>query len=228
MPTHHAPYQHGYVLRSGRSGGPLGRAQLASAACPLDPRPHDPISSSRSAVDANPEIIMSLVAVGACYVDTILTYGSSPNHLSRLGDFSQPLTPIIRTPHYPSEDEKQRASGLSHRRGGNCPNTLEVLQQLTSTSSQPLSSHLIAVLPARSSFASQRIIAGLEPGVQLNRCIFRENLQEPASCYIIKSQATGSRTIVNFNELPDMTVDEFVERVDGLEPTPAWFHFEVS
>ncbi|KAJ5761035.1 pfkB family kinase [Penicillium odoratum] len=146
---------------------------------------------------------MSLIAIGACYVDTILS-----------------------TSHYPREDEKLRASNIVHRRGGNCPNSLEVLQQLTARAKEELALNLVTVLPAKSSVASQQILSGLEPHVQLKHSIYRERFQEPASCYIIKSQSTGSRTIVNYNELPDMTVEEFVRITDELVPRATWFHFE--
>ncbi|KAL4943889.1 hypothetical protein BDV06DRAFT_188923 [Aspergillus oleicola] len=148
---------------------------------------------------------MSLVAVGACYVDTILT-----------------------TPHYPGEDDKLRASNISRRRGGNCPNSLEVLQQLVSQSPAdartPL--NLIAILPAQSSNASREIRDAFEPRVSLHHCIYRENFQEPASSYIMKSQESGSRTIVNYNELPEMKVDEFVGIADKLGTNAGWYHFE--
>ncbi|KAJ5676079.1 hypothetical protein N7462_008976 [Penicillium macrosclerotiorum] len=146
-----------------------------------------------------------LVAIGACYIDTILT-----------------------TPYYPEEDEKLRASNVSRRRGGNCPNTLEVLQQVIShaSSERALALKLVSVLPAKSSVASQQIISALAPGVNLDHCIYRENFTEPASCYIIKSQSTGSRTIVNYNELPEMTVEEFMTIADEIGPQTSWFHFE--
>ncbi|KAL3485421.1 Ribokinase-like protein [Aspergillus germanicus] len=148
---------------------------------------------------------MSLVAVGACYVDTILT-----------------------TPFYPGEDDKLRATSISRRRGGNCPNSLEVLQQLMAESSSdfqvPLT--LVAILPARSSVAAQQIRSVFEPHVSLEHCIYREEFGEPASSYIIKSQASGSRTIVNYNELPEMTLEEFKSIVDGLRNPVGWFHFE--
>ncbi|PYH49935.1 ketohexokinase [Aspergillus saccharolyticus JOP 1030-1] len=148
---------------------------------------------------------MSLVAIGACYLDTILT-----------------------TPHYPGEDEKLRASNICRRRGGNCPNTLEVLQQLVAHGSSPaeLSLNLVAVLPARSSAASQQIQAAFEPHVRMDHCIYRDELTEPASSYIFKSQASGSRTIVNYNELPEMNVDEFVKIAEALGSNDSWFHFE--
>ncbi|KAL5336263.1 Ribokinase-like protein [Aspergillus crustosus] len=148
---------------------------------------------------------MSLVAVGACYVDTILT-----------------------TPHYPGEDEKLRASSISRRRGGNCPNTLEVLQQLVAqnTPNTRISLNLVAILPAQSSIVSKQIRETLEPHVSLRHCIYRENFEEPASSYIIKSQSSGSRTIVNYNELPETTLEEFVQVSDALGKEAAWYHFE--
>ncbi|PLB45259.1 pfkB family kinase [Aspergillus steynii IBT 23096] len=148
---------------------------------------------------------MSLVAVGACYVDTILT-----------------------TPHYPGEDDKLRASSISRRRGGNCPNSLEVLKQLTGqgASAAGVSLDLVAVLPAKSSIASQQIRSALEPRVRLDHCIYREEFNEPASSYIIKSQSSGSRTIVNYNELPEMTVNEFTQVADDRGSKAGWYHFE--
>ncbi|GAT27211.1 PfkB family kinase [Aspergillus luchuensis] len=147
---------------------------------------------------------MSLVAIGACYVDTILT-----------------------TPHYPGEDDKLRASSISRRRGGNCPNSLEVLKQLTTNdpSTTDVSLNLIAVLPAKTSTAAQEIQSAFKPHVDLSHCIFREAFNEPASSYIIKSELSGSRTIVNYNELPEMTVDEFTQ-IAGNLTNPTWFHFE--
>lgn len=65
--------------------------------------------------------------------------------------------------------------------------------------------------------------------VRLDNCIYREIFSEPASSYIIASQATCSRTIVNYNELPEMTRNEFATAVDPLRDVTdrPWFHFEV-
>lgn len=134
-----------------------------------------------------------------------------------------------RTSHYPGEDEKLRASSVARRRGGNCPNSLEVLQQLTQYA--PLGTEpsldLIAVLPSKASVASAQIRKAFEPRVRLSHCIYRESFTEPASSYIIKSQSSGSRTIVNYNELPEMTVEEFSQIADDLGSRASWFHFEV-
>ncbi|KAL2216218.1 Ribokinase-like protein [Thermoascus aurantiacus ATCC 26904] len=157
-----------------------------------------------------------IIAIGACYLDVILSVD-----------------------HYPAEDEKLRAASLVRRRGGNCPNTLEVLQQLIIESKKKRQQQqkilafpdlvLIAVLPAASSPASQFIRDSLAPAVDLTHCIYREEFTEPASSYIIKSRMTGSRTIVNYNELPELTAAEFgaaAERLDLGDGSARWFHFE--
>lgn len=85
----------------------------------------------------------------------------------------------------------------------------------------------MAILPAKSSVASQQIQSAFEPGVRLDRCIYREKFSEPASSYIIKSSGTGSRTIVNYNELPEISVDELKGSIDAVGAKTTWFHFEV-
>ncbi|KAK2809559.1 hypothetical protein FQN50_003612 [Emmonsiellopsis sp. PD_5] len=188
----------------------------------------------------------TLITIGACYLDTILTVS-----------------------HYPAEDEKLRATTLSRRRGGNTLNTLEVLQQLLLTPYHqhlaakhgrpaPINIYPIAVLPARWSPATQEIEASLQPqsqsslvkpnvavSVNLKHCIYREECSEPAASYIIKSVEAGTRTIVNYNGLREMGFWDFVCAVDRLgtdregkgkgdgdgdgdgdEDGGRWFHFE--
>ncbi|KAF2498590.1 Ribokinase-like protein [Lophium mytilinum] len=151
-----------------------------------------------------------VTAVGACYLDTILTL-----------------------PHYPPEDAKLRSTALTRRRGGNGPNTLEVLSQLSSGgvggSPSPLTLSLITTLPSRTSPATQTILDSL-PTIDLSHSLFRSAHQEPASCYVLRSAATGSRTIVNFNELPEMTAGELREKVREVggagDGERGWWHFE--
>ncbi|ETN43567.1 uncharacterized protein HMPREF1541_02726 [Cyphellophora europaea CBS 101466] len=161
-----------------------------------------------------------LVVVGACYLDTILT-----------------------VPHYPGEDEKLRATSISHRRGGNGPNTLEVLAQLLhhkipdntrhpTTIPQPASPrpslHLISTLPSKQSQAVSNIASSLDPTVDIDHSIFRESHTEPASSYIVRSSTSGSRTIVNYNDLPEMTEHDFQSAAEQLlsDAETWWFHFE--
>ncbi|EED18143.1 ketohexokinase, putative [Talaromyces stipitatus ATCC 10500] len=145
-----------------------------------------------------------LIMVGVCFVDTILSVD-----------------------HYPGEDEKMRASSVYRRRGGNCPNSLEVIQQLIDVAQSKLPLNLISVLPAIESASSRFIRQSLGPNVNCDACIYRHDSDEPASAYVISSQRTGSRTIVSYNGLPEMTLDEFsssVEKLGYMEKT--YFHFE--
>ncbi|KAK7965960.1 uncharacterized protein PG986_000237 [Apiospora aurea] len=154
----------------------------------------------------------NLVCVGACYLDTILS-----------------------VPRFPEEDSKLRATSLSVRRGGNCPNSLEVLQQLLKAQEQGQQSHkvrpyLISCLPSAEGPASARVRDSFGPDspVDFTRCIYREQHDQPASSYIIRSEATGTRTLVNYNDLPEMSVHEFQAAIEGLgRRNDMWVHFEV-
>jgi len=197
-----------------------------------------------------------LIAVGACAIDTIL-----------------------QVPHFPQQDSKLRATGLTKRRGGNSPNSLEVLQQLLHAEharririSGPAENiavpelALIATLPSRTSHQIPFILSSFrlrtggseagssavcastavsqlqKPDIDFSHCIYREAHAEPISSYIISDQSTGSRTIVNHNDLEEMTLDEFIARADEIlrsispgmdaqqenevEVEQIWFHFE--
>ncbi len=65
--------------------------------------------------------------------------------------------------------------------------------------------------------------------ISFQHCIYREGATEAASSYIIRSKETGSRTLVNYNALDEMTVAEFeaIAR-DFRAEGKSWWHFEVS
>lgn len=173
-------------------------------------------------MQANP-----IICVGAIYIDTILN-----------------------VPHFPGEDKKLRASSKLRRRGGNCGNSLEVLEQLVEVSKladrqKEISHHdgnadegdfrnslfLIAVLPgARESPDRQFVMSSLQKTSMQETCLFRDGIAEAASSYIIRSEETGSRTIVSHNALPEMTLDDFIKSAEQvLQHTQhGWFHFEVK
>ncbi|KAI0157423.1 Ribokinase-like protein [Xylariaceae sp. FL1272] len=152
----------------------------------------------------------NLVCIGACYLDTILS-----------------------VPHYPGEDEKLRAVKRQTRRGGNCPNLLQVFQQLllsrqgADDNGRGVNLYLVTCLPSPDAPAINTITESFDRTtlVDISKSIYRDGYQEPASCYVIRSEATGSRTSVNYNDLPDMTFDEFVHAVEDLTGY-TWFHFE--
>ncbi|KAL8995797.1 MAG: hypothetical protein Q9169_004555, partial [Polycauliona sp. 2 TL-2023] len=130
--------------------------------------------------------------------------------------------------HYPAEDSKLRASSILRRRGGNCPNTLEILQQLVNANhgASPVKLALLSVLPSRSSPAYQEIKSSFDTSTDLSHCICRDDVSEPASSYIIRSREADSRTIINYNGLPEMTVEEFISVVSEMGEGLGWCHFE--
>lgn len=88
------------------------------------------------------------------------------------------------------------------------------------------------MLPNRHSAATAKVLSSFGTGagasmVDLSHSIYREDQTDVASSYIISSQATGSRTIVNHNDLAEMTVDEFVEIAKAFQDVDTWWHFEV-
>ncbi|KAK7427950.1 hypothetical protein QQZ08_005563 [Neonectria magnoliae] len=131
-----------------------------------------------------------------------------------------------------STDSKLRATTLNIRRGGNCLNSIEVLEQLlTEAEHVVVQPYLVSCLPNASSQATRRIIDSFGPGsnVDFRHCIYREANTEAASCYIIRSLESGSRTLVSYNNLPEMTIEEFEPIVRSfISDRETWWHFEVS
>lgn len=76
------------------------------------------------------------------------------------------------------------------------------------------------------------------PAVDLDSLsIFRPGCRDAASSYILQNAENLSRTIVSINELPELTEQEFISRLEALDssdregaPLPPWrrgtFHFE--
>ncbi|OAQ63406.2 hypothetical protein VFPPC_09892 [Pochonia chlamydosporia 170] len=135
-------------------------------------------------------------------------------------------------PHFPEEDAKLRATNLTIRRGGNCPNSLEVLQQLV-TDKDNVKLHLVSCLPRQDAPSTRRILSsfGTASGINFGHCIYRQDHTEAASSYVIRSRESDSRTIVNYNGLPEMTCDEFAAIVREFDQhhrgEQTWWHFEV-
>ena len=143
------------------------------------------------------------------------------------------ITRDCSVPFFPAEDSKLRASTLAIRRGGNCPNSLEVLQQLVQDR-DAVELHLVSSLPAASSPSTRRILDSFGhgpkhgPKVNLEHCVYRDAHSEAASSYIIRSQDTGSRTVVNYTDLPEVSLHEFEQVARAFDAgQETWWHFEV-
>lgn len=141
-------------------------------------------------------------------------------------------------PYLPEEDAKLRAVSKVTRRGGNGGNALQVLQQFASASELAL--HLISALPDRNSADTAKVLSSFGPAssaegeaarrVDFSRCAYRDGEVEAPSSYILRSQATGSRTIVNHSKLADVTFEEFTTATDDFRAIDydTWWHFEVG
>lgn len=118
-------------------------------------------------------------------------------------------------PEYPSEDSEVRALAQRTGRGGNATNTLVVLSQLGHRCSWA------GVLAMDADAAP--IIADLQAhAIDLRHCRRLEHGKNPVS-YILSSQATGSRSIVHYRDLPEYAYADFAGiDLDGFE----WLHFE--
>lgn len=173
-----------------------------------------------------------LICVGAVYMDTILSCAP----MLAITSTCSTLT-TSRVPHYPEEDTKLRATNLVRRRGGNTPNTLEVISQLLPRNMHPEAlTHstelsLLTVLPDPESADTKTILKSL-PDVTSHLYRYRQGQPVAASSYIIQSAKNLSRTIVSANPLDEMTVEEFkaaiAPLVDDTEigKDDVWIHFE--
>jgi len=116
---------------------------------------------------------------------------------------------------YPLEDEEVRILSQRQARGGNACNTLVVLSQ------QGHRCSWAGVLPVESD--AELVLAGLDHyGIQHGFCRRPPQGKLPTS-YINLSQATGSRTIAHYRDMPEFSFQDF-DRIDLNQFD--WIHFE--
>jgi ketohexokinase len=116
---------------------------------------------------------------------------------------------------YPEEDAELRALSRRVLRGGNAANTLSVLRQL---------GHDCAWAGTLGTDAEgDRVLEDLElRGIATEACARHPGRSTPTS-YIVLSRATGSRTIVHYRDLPELSAADFAGiRLQGYD----WVHFE--
>lgn len=123
---------------------------------------------------------------------------------------------IINTTNaYPQEDEEVRAVSQATRRGGNATNSLVVLSQL---------GHHCYWLGSLADDASATFIKNeLDSfGVNYEKCEVHRSSVSPTS-YITLNSQNGSRTIVHYRDLPEMSAKTFTNfNFDTID----WIHFE--
>ena len=190
------------------------------------------------------------VAVGACAVDTILTVPHFPVEDSKLratsftkrrgGNSANTLEVLQQLIQHDYETDSLSSNPENSARG--CPAELALIATLPARNSAQTAfiassfDHSHAQDCANvSHFVPNTLRSSTKSIVEL-ACVHREDFTEPVSSYIISSQSNSSRTIINHNELPEMTLEEFTHLVLNLIPPlgselaepieRAWFHFE--
>ena len=125
------------------------------------------------------------------------------------------LDVINHLDHYPQEDEEVRASTQEMRRGGNASNTATVLSQLGHQCE--LACTLADDMPGQ--FILQDI---KNNSITFNQQFVVKDSSTPTS-YITLNTSNGSRSIVHFRDLEELTSQQF----DQLELSDIdWCHFE--
>jgi ketohexokinase len=116
---------------------------------------------------------------------------------------------------YPREDDELRAIAQQQGRGGNATNTLVVLSQL---------GHQCSWAGMLGGDAASRVVMDDlgRYGVDTQWVTVQSDGLTPTS-YIISSQATGSRTIVHYRDLPEYQFEAF-SKIDLTQYD--WIHFE--
>lgn len=116
---------------------------------------------------------------------------------------------------YPAEDTELRALDRRIVRGGNAANTLAVLRQL---------GHACAWAGTLGEDAegAQALRDLVSRGIDTGACVFYPRGSTPTS-YVTLSRAGGSRTIIHYRDLPELSAADFARiRLDGYD----WVHFE--
>lgn len=185
------------MARAGHPSGsrsPLSRPRVVAPAQPADfPPPFPGAGEGRGE--------------GLCTV--------TPSGKAILGLGCAALDIVSEVASFPAEDAEVRALAQSRRLGGNAANTLSVLSQL---------GHACAWCGTLGDDpASEEILTAMRgQGIDTGPARRLSGGRAPLSCVTL-SRATGSRTIVHYRDLPELTAVDFAE----VPLTRfAWLHFE--
>lgn len=132
-----------------------------------------------------------------------------------LGIGNTVLDIILKTPHYPREDEELRANARHFEVGGNVSNSLYVLSQLGHQSS--------IMTTIGGDDAAKQLLNGLKSR-QINTDHIQRFIQgQTPTSYIIQNTETGSRTITHYRDLSELSFDYFAKvEIENYD----WLHFE--
>lgn len=115
---------------------------------------------------------------------------------------------------FPAEDTEVRALASTTQPGGNAANTAAILGQFGHRSG-------LAAVVARDAGGDAIVRQLVERGLDVTHCVRRPGAT-PTS-HILRSQASGSRTIVHHRDLPELAAEDLAQ-VPWSEYD--WLHFE--
>ncbi|KDQ17383.1 hypothetical protein BOTBODRAFT_605486 [Botryobasidium botryosum FD-172 SS1] len=148
------------------------------------------------------------------------------------------LTQTLNIQAFPQQGSVIRAQTVTRERGGAAANALSVLTQFEGTEAWIMA-------PIGGGIEGAMLVKELEDsGISTRLCCRRDGIGVPIS-YVINSDSSDSRTVINYNPIPDITHDEFIRLLSPLlfpsTPPPStppseppepmrppfdWIHFE--
>ena len=129
---------------------------------------------------------------------------------------------ILYLDNYPHPDDKVHTQKVEKRSGGNSSNSLQVLSLISQAEHEAVcekqqgTMYYIGAL-GDSDIPSNRLASHMQKiRVSLDYTVFRKGFEDPFS-YILSAGST--RTVVNYNPLPNITLEEFfhIVLVGGLD-----------
>eukprot|EP00047_Mylnosiga_fluctuans_P021306 m.103223 g.103223 ORF g.103223 m.103223 type:complete len:311 (+) comp8846_c0_seq4:56-988(+) len=131
------------------------------------------------------------------------------------------LDDVLECDHYPTEDEDTQAAARQLYRGGNPANSSVILAQLIKANNGNTAVSLLTNFAhdGQAEFLRSDLT---RHGVDFSHAQTIDNCHTPTS-FIIRNTSSGSRTIVNYNDLPPLTLDAFT--AVPLE-SYGWVHIE--
>lgn len=124
------------------------------------------------------------------------------------------LDQILDLPEFPSEDSKQRARSYLERPGGNATNIARILMR---------AGHQVELLATVAHGPAGDRLLGMLSVMGIGTRFCKRKIGTVPVSIVLRSKASGSRTIIHFRDLPECTYEDF--RAVPLEEFD-WFHFE--
>jgi ketohexokinase len=135
--------------------------------------------------------------------------GSSNSFLRIVAAGTIFMTHTVKVAQYPAEGTSTRAQRVSRERGGAAANTLGTLGQFRGV-------HCWLIAPIGGGPEGNALVRELEEARVSTRLCARRDGEGIPTAFIINADGGRSQTVVNYNPIPDITHDEFVQLISPL------------